>query len=80
MVAGVMLCSPASEMYGVSRIACRTPLRRITRLPRNRNRAVRGVNHGPEIEDRHFAHYCPDAPEELKKSARERLAKHRAPS
>jgi hypothetical protein len=38
------------------------------------------VNYSPEIQDRHFAHYCPDAPEELKKSARERLAKHRAAS
>ena len=34
------------------------------------------LNYSSEIEDRHFANYCPDAPEELKKSARERLAKH----
>ena len=34
------------------------------------------VNDSSEIEDRHFANYCPDPPEVLKKSARERLAKH----
>jgi hypothetical protein len=34
------------------------------------------ANYSPEIEDRHFADNCPDAPEELKKSARERLLKH----
>jgi hypothetical protein len=34
------------------------------------------VNYSPEIEDRHFADNCTDAPEELKKSARERLLKH----
>jgi hypothetical protein len=36
------------------------------------------ANYGPEIEDRHFAVDCPDAPEELKKSARKRLAKRAA--
>jgi hypothetical protein len=34
------------------------------------------VNYNPEIEDRHFADNCPDAPEELRKSARKRLLKH----
>ena len=34
------------------------------------------VSYSPEIEDRHFADNCPDAPDELKKSARERLLKH----
>ena len=34
------------------------------------------IKYGPEIEDRHFADYCPGAPEELKKSARERLVRH----
>jgi hypothetical protein len=34
------------------------------------------VEYSSEIEDRHFANYCPDAPAALKKSARERLAKH----
>jgi hypothetical protein len=32
------------------------------------------VDYSPEIEDLHFAKYCPGAPEELKESARERLA------
>lgn len=34
------------------------------------------VNYSPEIENRHFASDCPGAPEELKKSARERLVRH----
>jgi len=34
------------------------------------------VNYSPEIEDRHFANDCPSAPEQLKKSAGERLVKH----
>jgi hypothetical protein len=34
------------------------------------------ANYGPDIQGRHFADNCPDAPEELKKSARERLSKH----
>jgi hypothetical protein len=34
------------------------------------------VNYSPEIEARHFADCCPGAPEELKKSARERLVRH----
>jgi hypothetical protein len=34
------------------------------------------VEYSSEIEDRHLANYCPDAPEELKLSALERLAKH----
>ena len=34
------------------------------------------VNYSPEIEARHFAADCPDAPEELNKSARERLVRH----
>jgi hypothetical protein len=29
-----------------------------------------------EAENQHFAHHCPEAPEELKESARARLAKH----
>jgi hypothetical protein len=29
-----------------------------------------------KVEDLHFANYCPGAPEELKKSARERLVRH----
>jgi hypothetical protein len=32
--------------------------------------------HCREIEDLHFADNCPDAPEELKKSARKKLSKH----
>jgi hypothetical protein len=35
------------------------------------------LDYSPVIEDRHFANDCPDVPEEAKKSARERLAKHR---
>jgi hypothetical protein len=31
------------------------------------------VSYGPEIADIHFADNCPDAPDELKKSARGRL-------
>jgi hypothetical protein len=34
------------------------------------------VEYDREIEARHFADYCPGAPEELKKSARERLVRH----
>lgn len=34
------------------------------------------ASYSPEIEDRHFADDCPGAPEQLKKSARERLVKH----
>jgi len=34
------------------------------------------VNYSPEIENRHFADDCPGAPEELKKSARDRLVRH----
>jgi len=34
------------------------------------------VEYDPEIENLHFANHCPGAPEELKKSARERLVKH----
>lgn len=32
------------------------------------------AEYNPKIEDLHFANHCPGAPEELKKSARERLA------
>lgn len=31
------------------------------------------ANYTPEIQDRHFAYHCPDAPEELKESAIQRL-------
>jgi hypothetical protein len=34
------------------------------------------ANYGPDIQDRHFADNCPDAPKEPKKSARKRLSKH----
>ena len=34
------------------------------------------VNYSSKIEAQHFADDCPGAPEELKKSARERLVKH----
>jgi hypothetical protein len=34
------------------------------------------ANYSPEIEARHFANSCSGAPEELKKSAQDRLAKH----
>jgi hypothetical protein len=34
------------------------------------------VTYSPEIEARHFADDCPGAPEELKKSALERLLRH----
>jgi hypothetical protein len=34
------------------------------------------VNYSPKIEAQHFADDCPGAPEELKKSARERLVRH----
>ncbi len=34
------------------------------------------AKYNSEIEDRHFAYVCPGAPEQLKKSARERLVKH----
>ena len=34
------------------------------------------VNYSPEIENRHFASDCPGAPEELRKSAQERLVRH----
>jgi hypothetical protein len=34
------------------------------------------VEYHTEIEARHFADYCPGAPEELKKSAWERLVRH----
>jgi hypothetical protein len=34
------------------------------------------VEYDPKIENLHFANHCPGAPEELKKSARERLVKH----
>ena len=36
------------------------------------------ADYSPVIEARHFASNCPGAPEELKKSARERVAKNRA--
>jgi hypothetical protein len=36
------------------------------------------VSYGPEIADIHLADNCPDPPDELKKSARERLLKHQA--
>jgi hypothetical protein len=29
--------------------------------------------YSPELEDEHFANHCPDAPEELRESARKRL-------
>jgi hypothetical protein len=35
------------------------------------------ANYTPELQDRHFAHDCPDAPEESKATARARLAKRR---
>jgi hypothetical protein len=35
------------------------------------------VNYSSEIEDRHFANNCPDAPDVLKKSAQERLAERK---
>jgi len=31
------------------------------------------ANYTPELQDRHFANHCPDAPETLKQSARTRL-------
>jgi hypothetical protein len=31
--------------------------------------------YSPAIENQHFAHHCPEAPEQLKESARARLAK-----
>ena len=34
------------------------------------------VEYDPKIENLHFANHCPGVPEELKKSARERLVKH----
>jgi len=34
------------------------------------------LDYSPAIEARHFANDCPGAPEELKKSARERLVRH----
>jgi hypothetical protein len=34
------------------------------------------VEYSPEIEAQHFADDCPGAPEELKKSSRERLVRH----
>jgi hypothetical protein len=34
------------------------------------------VNYSPEMEARHFADDCPGAPEELKKSAQEKLVRH----
>ena len=33
------------------------------------------ANYTPELEDRHFANHCPDAPETLKEAARARLVK-----
>jgi hypothetical protein len=35
------------------------------------------ANYTPELEHRHFANHCPDAPETLKEAARARLAKRR---
>lgn len=35
------------------------------------------VDYTPQTEDDHFAHHCPNAPEELKKSARNRLARRK---
>jgi len=32
------------------------------------------LHYSPEIEDRHFADHCPEAPEKLKESARAKLA------
>jgi hypothetical protein len=32
------------------------------------------VEYNPTTEDQHFAHHCPDAPQELRESARNRLA------
>jgi hypothetical protein len=34
------------------------------------------VDYNPTTEDQHFARHCPDAPQELKNSARARLADH----
>ena len=36
------------------------------------------VEYSPEIEDRHFANYCPGAPEKLKQASLAGLAKRRA--
>ncbi len=33
------------------------------------------ANYTPELEDRHFANHCPEAPETVKEAARARLAK-----
>jgi hypothetical protein len=35
------------------------------------------VNYNPETEDDHFANHCPNAPEQLKESARQVRAKHK---
>jgi len=36
------------------------------------------VEYNPTTEDQHFAHHCPEAPQELRESARKRLAEDHA--
>ena len=38
------------------------------------------VDYSPTAEEQHFAHECPEPPEELREAARERLAQRRARS